>query len=74
MQRRLATYWGVALVGEAVVRAVLTRTLGTAPMVLVNNVVPYVVIAGLIALSVVVGRLAQARAAARGAVVTPPVS
>jgi hypothetical protein len=71
VQRRLATYWGVALVGEAIIRAVLTETLGTGPMVVVNNTVPYVVIAGLVALSIIVGRRAQNRAEARGAL--PPV-
>ena len=72
VQRRLAVYWGVALVGEATIRAILTRTLGTGPMVLINNIIPYVVIAALVTLSVLTGRRAQARAAARGADVTPP--
>jgi intracellular septation protein A len=74
VQRRLATYWGVALVGEAAIRAILTKILGTSPMVLVNNIVPYVVIALLVTLSVVVGRRAQARAAARGVDTTPPAA
>src|SRR3954471_24515124 len=36
VQRRLCVWWGVVLVGEAVIRAILTRALGTGPMVLVN--------------------------------------
>ncbi|TQS43944.1 VC0807 family protein [Cryptosporangium phraense] len=67
VQRTLTTAWGVALLGEAVIRAVLTWKLGTGPMVVVNNVVPYVVIAGLIGLSITVGRRAQAGARRRGA-------
>jgi hypothetical protein len=74
VQRRLCVYWGVALVGEAVIRAILTRVLGTGPMVLVNNIVPYVVIAGLITLSVMTGKRAQARAAERGVDTTPPTA
>ncbi|WP_051571471.1 VC0807 family protein [Cryptosporangium arvum] len=66
LQRRLTTIWGLALVGEAVIRAVLTWRLGTGPMVVVNNVVPYVVIIGLITLSVTAGRRAQAGAQRRG--------
>jgi hypothetical protein len=72
VQRRLTTYWGVALVGEAAIRAVLTRALGVGPMVVVNNTVPYAVIAGLITLSVVAGRRAQARAGAHGVDASPP--
>lgn len=74
VQRRLTVYWGIALVGEALIRAVLTEALGTAPMVVVNNTVPYIVIAGLITLSVMVGRRAQARAALRGVDTTPPAA
>ncbi|MFI5952967.1 VC0807 family protein [Cryptosporangium sp. NPDC051539] len=66
LQRRLTAVWGAGLVGEAVVRAVLTWRLGTGSMVVVNNVVPYVVIAGLITLSVTAGRRAQAGAQRRG--------
>jgi hypothetical protein len=74
VQRRLCVWWGVALVGEAVIRAILTRVLGTGPMVLVNNIVPYVVIAGLITLSITTGKRSQARAAARGVDATPPTA
>ena len=72
-QRLLTAIWGVALVGEAAIRAFLTLTLGTSAMVGVNNVVPYVVLIGLIFLSITVGRRAQAAAARRGvAAVAPP--
>jgi hypothetical protein len=74
VQQRLCVWWGVALVGEAVIRAILTRVLGTGPMVLVNNIVPYVVIAGLITLSITTGKRSQARAAARGVDTTPPTA
>ncbi len=74
VQRRLCVWWGVALVAEAVIRAILTRVLGTGPMVLVNNIVPYVVIAGLITLSITTGKRSQARAAARGVDTTPPAA
>jgi hypothetical protein len=74
VQRRLCVWWGVALTGEAVVRAILTRQLGTGPMVLVNNIVPYVVIAALVTLSVTMGKRSQARAAARGVDTAPPTS
>jgi hypothetical protein len=74
VQRRLCVWWGVALTGEAVVRAILTRQLGTGPMVLVNNIVPYVVIAALVTVSVTMGKRSQARAAARGVDTAPPTS
>lgn len=67
IQRRLGAAWGFALLGEATVRAVLTYRLGTSSMVVVNNVVPYVVIAVMIAASVTVGRRARAAAERRGA-------
>jgi hypothetical protein len=72
VQRRLTVYWGVALVGESVTRAILTEILGTTAMVVVNNTVPYIVIAGLMSMSVMVGRRAQARAARHGVDTTPP--
>jgi len=73
VQRRLDAVWGVALVGEATLRAVLTLTLGTSAMVVVNNVVPYVVIIVLVVVSITVGRRAQAAAARRGVTTaTPP--
>jgi len=72
LQRRLGAAWGLALVGEAVVRAVLTWQLGTSAMVLVNNTMPYVVIAVMVTVSITVGRRAQADAARRGATTAAP--
>jgi hypothetical protein len=62
VQRKLGAVWGVGLLGEAVIRALLTWKLGTSAMVLVNNVVPYVVIAALAFYSVTTGRREQAAA------------
>ncbi|MFG1923082.1 VC0807 family protein [Cryptosporangium sp. NPDC048952] len=67
VQRLLTIVWGATLLGEAVIRAVLTWSLGTGPMVVVNNVVPYVVIAALVFVSITVGRRSQAAAQRRGA-------
>jgi len=72
LQRRLGAAWGLALFGEAVVRAVLTWQLGTSAMVLVNNTMPYVVIAVMVTVSITVGRRAQADAARRGATTAAP--
>lgn len=74
VQRRIGLMWGVTLLGEAVVRALLTLTLGTEPMVLVNNIVPLVVIAGLVFLTIAIGRRAQAAAARHGHDITPPTT
>lgn len=74
VQRQLCAAWGGALLGEAVLRAILTEALGTSAMVVVNNIVPYAVIAAMIAVSITVGRRAKARAARRGSTdVAPPV-
>lgn len=62
VQRRLGAVWGICLLGEALIRALLTWRLGTSAMVLVNNVVPYAVIAALIYYSVSTGRREQATA------------
>ncbi|MDN5930831.1 MAG: hypothetical protein L0I24_07175 [Pseudonocardia sp.] len=72
VQRRIGLMWGVTLLGEAVIRALLTLTLGTEPMVLVNNVVP--VIAGLVTITIAIGRRAQAAAAQHGHDITPPTA
>jgi hypothetical protein len=74
-QRLLGAVWGLALFGEAAVRAVLTWRLGTSAMVVVNNVVPYLVTIVLIFVSITVGRRAQAAAVRRhGAAAGPPVT
>lgn len=67
LQRQLCLAWGAALLGEAVVRAILTKALGTSAMVVVNNIVPYAVLGAMIAVSIMVGRRAQARAVRLGA-------
>lgn len=72
VQRTIGLMWGVTLLGEAAIRALLTLTLGTEPMVLVNNVVPLVVIAGLVTVTVAIGRRAQAAAARQGHDTAPP--
>lgn len=72
VQRQLGAAWGIALLGEAVVRAVLTWQLGTSSMVVVNNVVPYVVIAAMVAVSVTVGNRSRARAREHGAATADP--
>jgi len=75
VQRRLGAVWGVSLLGEAVVRAVLTWKLGTSAMVVVNNVVPYIVIAALVFYSISTGRREQAAAQRRhGDQAAPPTA
>lgn len=74
-QRGLGAAWGLALVGEAVVRAVLTYRLGPQAMVVVNNVVPYVVIALMMVVSITVGKRSRAAAQRRhGSSALPPAS
>jgi intracellular septation protein A len=74
VQRSIGLMWGVTLLGEAMIRALLTLTLGTEPMVLVNNIVPLVVIAGLVFFTIAIGRRAQAAAARHGHDITPPTT
>lgn len=75
LQRRLCVAWGAALLGEALLRAALTEALGTSPMVVVNNTLPYAVVAAMIAVSITAGRRSRARATRRGATdATPPVA
>ena len=72
-QRGLGAAWGLALIGEAAVRAVLTYRLGPQAMVVVNNVVPYVVIAVMVFVSVTVGKRSREAAQRRhGAAALPP--
>lgn len=67
-QRLMTTMWGVGLLGEAVVRIVLTYQLPVATMVVVNAVVPAVVIGVLVVATFIWGKRAgkagEARAAA----------
>ncbi len=75
VQRKLGAVWGASLLGEAVARALLTWKLGTSAMVVVNNVVPYVVIAALVFYSISTGRREQAAAQRRhGDQATPPTA
>jgi len=74
VQRQLGAMWGIGMLGEAATRTVLTWKLGTSTMVAVNNIVPYVIIAVLVFLTITIGRRAQAAAARRGVTATPPPS
>lgn len=72
-QRGLGAAWGLALIGEAAVRAILTYRLGPQAMVVVNNIVPYVVIAGMVFVSITVGKRSRAAAQRRhGQTAVPP--
>jgi hypothetical protein len=62
-QRVLTAVWGGVLLVEAVLRGVLTYVLTTGTMVVVNNVVPPVVIALLVAFTVTYARRSQAKGA-----------
>ena len=68
-QRLLNVVWGLTLVIESVVGGLLTWTLGTSAMVLVNNILPYVVLTVLIFGTIRYGRRARAAAARRVAAV-----
>ena len=73
VQRQLGAAWGLALLGEAIVRAVLTWRLGTSTMVVVNNVVPYLVLALMVFVSITVGKRSRQAAERRhGAGARPP--
>ncbi|MCD2195959.1 hypothetical protein LQ327_21550 [Actinomycetospora endophytica] len=66
-QRLMTTMWGVGLLGEAVVRIVLTFRLPVATMVVVNAVVPAVVIGVLILATIVWGQASRKAGEARAA-------
>lgn len=70
-QRGMTVMWGLGLLGEAVLRGVLTFLLPVATMVVVNAVVPAVVITALVVATTVwgkrSGKAGQARAAAAAA-------
>ena len=59
-QRMLTVVWGVAFLGEAVLRILLGLFLPVATMVVINNVLPYVVLASLIFGTTMWGRRQQA--------------
>ncbi|WP_372411707.1 VC0807 family protein [Streptomyces luteireticuli] len=63
----MTAVWGVAFLLEAVVRVVLTYVLPTGVMVVVNNALPAVVVALLVAWTIRTGKRRRAEAAARAA-------
>ncbi|GHF54394.1 hypothetical protein GCM10010218_39560 [Streptomyces mashuensis] len=63
-QYLLTTVWGLGFLAEAAIRAVLTYTLPTDAMVLVNNVLPLVVVAALVTWTTRVAKAGRARSAA----------
>jgi hypothetical protein len=63
-QRVLTLVWGVALLGEAVLRGVLAFVLPVGTMVVLNSVLPPVVFALLVVFTITYAKRSQARAAA----------
>ncbi|MET7618165.1 VC0807 family protein [Streptomyces sp. NPDC005408] len=63
-QRRLTVIWGVAFLTESAVRIALTYMLDTGTMVGVTNVLPFVVLAGLMTYTIQTGKKGRARMAA----------
>ncbi|KJY41918.1 hypothetical protein VR41_10355 [Streptomyces sp. NRRL B-1568] len=63
-QYLLTTVWGLGFLVDAAIRAVLTYTLPTGAMVLVNNVFPLVVVAALVTWTTRVAKAGRARSAA----------
>ncbi|MDG6103978.1 hypothetical protein Daura_23340 [Dactylosporangium aurantiacum] len=61
-QRVITIVWGVTMCAEALLRIVLAYQLSTGTMVVISNVLPYVVLVGLITWTVTYGKR-QARAA-----------
>jgi lysylphosphatidylglycerol synthetase-like protein (DUF2156 family) len=70
-QRVITIVWGVAMCAEAALRIVLAYQLSTDAMVVVTNVLPYVVLVGLITWTITYGKR-QARAARERVGVTEP--
>ncbi|MFJ9460143.1 VC0807 family protein [Kitasatospora sp. NPDC101447] len=72
VQRNLTIVWGVAFVLEAVLRIVLVYTLSHGTVVTVNNILPYVVLGGLVYFTIAYAKRASAkgRAAAAAAAAT----
>ncbi|MQY08117.1 VC0807 family protein [Actinomadura macrotermitis] len=63
-QYLLTTVWGLGFLLEAAVRIPLTYWLPTGTMVLVNNILPFAVVAALVTWTMRVAKQGQARAAA----------
>ncbi|WP_018331354.1 VC0807 family protein [Actinomycetospora chiangmaiensis] len=70
-QRGMTAMWGLGLLGEAVLRAVVTFRLAVPTMVVVNAVVPAVAIGVLILATVVWGRASARAGRAREAAAAP---
>jgi intracellular septation protein A len=68
-QRILTIVWGLAFLGEAVLRIVLSYILSTGTMVVISNTLPYAVLATLIFGTISYGKR---RGAAARAAATPP--
>jgi hypothetical protein len=66
-QRILTIVWGAAFLGEAVLRILLSLTLPVSVIVVINNVLPYLVLAALIFGTVQFGRRSAERGRARAA-------
>jgi uncharacterized membrane protein len=64
-QRVLTTVWGVAFLGEAVLRILLSLMLPVSTMVVISNTLPYAVLAALIFGTVRYGRRSAERGRAR---------
>lgn len=62
-QRVLTVVWGVAFLGEAVLRVILTEMLSVDAMVTISAILPYVVFAALMTWTIVYTRRARRRAA-----------
>jgi hypothetical protein len=60
-QRLSTTVWGAGFLGEAILRVVLTSLLPVDVMVLITQILPLVVTAGLIAWTISYGKRARAR-------------
>ena len=67
-QRLLTAVWGVALLGEAVIRAALTFVLPTGVMVALNHFLPLVIIAILVMWTIAFGKRRSAAGVAGAAV------
>ncbi|GAA4969644.1 hypothetical protein GCM10023205_38660 [Yinghuangia aomiensis] len=65
-QRMLTTVWGVVYLVEAAVRVALTFVLSRGAAVTMNNIVPYVVLGGLLYWTISLGKKRRAAALAAG--------
>ncbi|MFJ8472133.1 VC0807 family protein [Kitasatospora sp. NPDC094011] len=70
VQRNLTVVWGIAFVLEAVLRIVFVYTLSHGTVVTINNILPYVVIGGLVYFTMVYAKRSSARGRAAAAAAT----